>query len=114
GGSYFLFSRQRPRDAWFLQDRLLERLLADLQIDLVIDAGANEGQFGERLRRFYGGELFSFEPVAEAYEKLAAKSANDKRWRAFQFGLGAAESQSTIHIAGLSVFSSLLPTNDYA
>jgi FkbM family methyltransferase len=109
-----LVDNKRTQDAWFSQEQLLRRLLTSLRIDLVIDAGANTGQFGRRLRRIYSGDLVSFEPVAAVYRQLAENAAGDSRWRTFQCGLGAAESQATIHVTRASVFSSLLPGNAYA
>lgn len=90
------------------------RLFAELGIDLVIDVGANTGQYGGGLRSFYGGDILSFEPVSTAYETLAARSAGDPRWKACRLALGPATEERTIHVARKTVFSSFLPANEYS
>lgn len=112
--SVVLVDIRRPADAWFSYESLLRRLIEDLRIDLVVDVGANEGQFGRRLRKFYSGEIVSFEPVSAVHAKLLANSTGDPRWKALRFGLGATESECTINVANASVFSSLLQSNTYA
>ena len=59
-------------------------------VDLVIDVGANEGQYGESLRRRgYRGEIRSFEPASETFRVLSASAAGvlgaaaARAWRVF-------------------------------
>lgn len=80
------------------------------QIDWVLDVGANAGQFGEMLRRHrFAGHILSFEPQPDAYQQLAAAAAADPRWEALPLALGRAAGEATIHVAGNSQSSSLLP-----
>lgn len=59
-------------------------------IDLVLDVGANTGQYGQRLRKAsYGGAIVSFEPVPSAFTSLARKAGRDANWRAERLALGA-------------------------
>jgi FkbM family methyltransferase len=79
-------------------------------IDLVLDVGANEGQFAIELREAgYSGDIMSFEPIASAYEKLAANAARDSKWQACKVALGDRRSIATIEVTALSVFSSMQP-----
>ena len=79
-------------------------------IELVLDVGANEGQFARQLRTLgYAGELWSFEPGSAAYKALARASARDPRWKTHAFGLSETTEDATLNIAGNSVSSSLLP-----
>lgn len=109
-----LIDQKRTQDGWFSFQTHMARLIAEYRIDLVVDVGANEGQFGESLRKIYRGELISFEPIAAVHAKLAQNSAGDPNWTTFKCGLGAEESDKIIHVANDSVFSSLLASNAYA
>jgi FkbM family methyltransferase len=93
--------RRRVRDLIdFVEDR---------QIDVVIDVGANVGQFGESLRQGgYRGRLVSFEPVESVYQTLASKVASDSKWEVHHCGLGATSGSAKLHVSELSVFSSIL------
>ncbi len=79
-------------------------------INIVLDVGANVGQFGELLRlKGYTGKIISFEPVHAVYQTLAAKAAADGDWDANNFALGAKSEQTMINVSQSSVFSSILP-----
>jgi FkbM family methyltransferase len=68
----------------------LQRLFSVLQIECVLDVGANTGQFVDRLRRDVGyrGPVASFEPARAAYDQLDRRLAHDPRWRGFRYALG--------------------------
>jgi hypothetical protein len=52
-----------------------------LEIDLIIDVGANEGQFSEEIRvGGYSGRIISFEPTTEAHSRLLKRSQRDPLW----------------------------------
>jgi hypothetical protein len=56
--------------------------LRSRNVDLVIDVGANVGQYAASLRKAaHAGWIVSFEPVAAAYEELAALANKDPLWR---------------------------------
>ncbi len=77
----------------------LSQLFAYLQIDTVIDVGANHGQYASMLRdTCYAGWIYSYEPVKSIFDSLSARMAGDDRWRGFNFALGEAriESESTL------------------
>jgi FkbM family methyltransferase len=113
--STFVFVDRRKRaDAWFAYHILLQRLLDEARVDLVIDVGANEGQFARQLRTFYTGELISFEPVSTAFAKLAAAAATSPGWHVHQCALGSEPATRTMYVADDTAFSSLLHTNEYA
>ena len=92
----------------------LIRFLADRRIETLLDVGANEGQFGKRIREAdYRGRIVSFEPLPEAHEKLSAAAARDGNWLvAERCALGAAPGRATLNVAANSVSSSLLPMLD--
>ena len=85
------------------------KLLESLEPDVVVDVGANSGQFASELRLAgYSGPIVSFEPVSDAFRKLALKAASDPAWTAINCALGAAEGEVTINVSANSMSSSLL------
>jgi FkbM family methyltransferase len=88
----------------------LALLLAANQVDLVLDIGANAGQWARELRRAgYAGDMISFEPLIEAHAKLAKNAGHDRKWTvAPRAALGERNADVEIHVSGNSVSSSLL------
>lgn len=86
------------------------RLFTSYGIDVVVDVGANSGQFAERLRRedVHHGRIVSFEPLAAAFAVLEKKARADGAWAAVNEALGEAEGESEINVAGNSFSSSIL------
>src|SRR5262245_30505243 len=112
--SYALVDPESRADAWCAPQLQMQRAIQDLGVDLVIDAGAHEGSFATRLRRDYAGDLHSFEPVTASFAKLREAASGDARWTVHQVALGRTESTATIHVAGNTVFSSILPANAFS
>jgi FkbM family methyltransferase len=94
-------------------DRHVQRqiMLRALSISTVLDAGANEGQYGTRLRRWgghYAGQIISFEPVNEAFARLRTTSAGDAQWSIYPWALSDRTGDDVIHTPlGHSDLSSL-------
>lgn len=88
-----------------------QRLWQTLGIDLVLDVGANRGQFGHMLRRehLYQGRIHSFEPLSDAFAILQKAAAKDERWTVERTALGATDGNAILHVAANSYSSSLLP-----
>jgi FkbM family methyltransferase len=87
----------------------LRNLLQQLQVDCVLDVGANRGQFASELRSIgYDGHIVSFEPLASEFAVMRQHFEQDAKWRGYQTALGSAESTVDIHVGGLTVMSSLL------
>ena len=79
-------------------------------IDLVLDVGANEGQFAAGLREAgYAGEIVSFEPISAVFAKLAAHAAGARGWTARRLALGDRVGTAEIAVTEHSVYSSLKP-----
>jgi FkbM family methyltransferase len=78
-------------------------------IDVVLDVGANRGQYVEWLRAAgYDGRIVSFEPIPSAFEAMAEGQAADPRWQGHNLALGATAGSAVLHVAESPVLSSLL------
>jgi FkbM family methyltransferase len=91
-------------------DRRRRRLLERRAVTVVVDVGANCGQYGAMLRAHgYRGTLLSYEPLPDAFRKLRERAAADGKWQAQQAAVGAANGVATLHVAQNLVSSSILP-----
>lgn len=92
----------------------LRYLFELLKIEVVLDVGANAGQYAKLLRREVGfaGEIHSFEPLPAAFDRLYAASHSDSRWFAYNFGLDTAEQLVNFKVANQSEFTSMHASND--
>ncbi|MBL8516654.1 MAG: FkbM family methyltransferase [Betaproteobacteria bacterium] len=88
--------------------------LRKFEIDLILDVGANQGQFASETRACgYAGNIVSFEPLSAAHAALLQLSAGDPKWSVHpRCALGARNGETEINIAGNSASSSLLPMLD--
>jgi len=95
-------------------DARVHALIAHHRVDYVIDVGANDGGHGQELREGgYRGPILSFEPLSAAHAQLTARAATDPLWHvAPRCALGSEQGNASIHVAGNSVSSSLLPMLD--
>jgi FkbM family methyltransferase len=85
------------------------KLLQSFGVSLVLDVGANTGQYALALRRAgYQGRIVSFEPVARAHALLSRKANRDPKWSAVKLALGNASRRAVINVSGDSRSSSLL------
>ncbi len=88
-------------------------MMAHLDIRMVLDIGANVGQYATWLREAgYADQILSFEPLSQAYAALAQRASNDPKWRAFHMAIGAADGEAEINVAANSESSSLLAMTD--
>jgi len=84
--------------------------MKDRQIDLVIDVGANMGQYGSGLRKSgYEGSIWSFEPLSQAYSELRRVAEQDRGWTTCRTAVGEAPGKLPINVAGNGQSSSLFP-----
>lgn len=95
-------------------DTHLINLIHHHGIDLVLDVGANQGQFGAMLRREgYAGEIHSFEPVSHTFRQLEAAAAGDAYWHAHPLALGAEAGTAEVNVSASSDLSSFLQANEF-
>jgi FkbM family methyltransferase len=79
------------------------------RVDVVLDVGANIGQFGKMLRsRGYRGKIVSFEPIGAIYRELRTVAERDGNWQTHHLALGATAGRAVLNVTRRSVFSSIL------
>jgi FkbM family methyltransferase len=90
---------------------LINTTLERLKIDLVLDVGANSGQFAMEIRQGgYKNKTVSFEPLFDAYTKLLKNIQKDPDWFAHdRCAVGDYDGMVEINVSGNSVSSSILP-----
>lgn len=87
------------------------KALAHFHVDVVLDVGANAGQFATQLRSAgYQGDIISFEPLSAEHRQLVAAASGDPKWRVHERGaIGDRDGEIKFNVAGNSVSSSALP-----
>lgn len=84
------------------------RLLRAGRVRTVLDVGANVGNYGQALRwAGYRGMIVSYEPMQDAFDKLANRAASDSSWLCRQVALGGEAGKAELNVARDGVSSSL-------
>lgn len=84
-------------------------LLKHHRIDVVIDIGANVGEYALALREYgYTGDIVSFEPASEAFGSLFKVTLSDPAWSAVQLAITEADGNATLNVTSDNVWTSLL------
>jgi FkbM family methyltransferase len=92
--------------------RHLRRVFARTRVNLVIDVGARQGEYGCLIRQNgYDGRLVSFEPVSESFRRLSARVASDARWLACNMALGSMDGTAEINVTEDTFLASFLQPN---
>lgn len=104
---------------WRIQHLSFELFLRDLfsmySIDLVIDVGANLGQYHDfvRYQVGYQGWIVSFEPDPDCVLRLLERSRSDDKWHIEPVALGCQRGLLDLHVTADSHFNSFLhPAKD--
>jgi FkbM family methyltransferase len=84
-------------------------LCARHDITLVLDVGANAGQYASRLRAAgYRGRIVSFEPVTEPFEELQRAAQDDPLWFPMRIALGERRGPGSLQVSQTTLASSFL------
>lgn len=111
--TFHIIDKRKLKDAWFSNITITKSIIEELQVDLVIDVGANRGQSVQRIRSFYKGLIISFEPVSSLYRILEEAASCDQNWFVFNYALGNQSKEQNINRAEFDVFSSMAETTEY-
>jgi FkbM family methyltransferase len=85
-------------------------LMRQRGISLVLDVGANTGQYGTWLRKSgFRGRIVSFEPLSDAFALLQRTASKDPLWECHNIGISDVEGTAIINISANSYSSSFLP-----
>lgn len=112
------YARQRPGAferglTDFTARRHISWLLRELRVNVVLDVGANVGQYAEKVRRSgYTGRLVSFEPVEELCAALRDKASGDDDWHVHRCALGEEDGEAEINVVP-GTMSSLLDASAF-
>jgi FkbM family methyltransferase len=91
--------------------RNLVKEFTSRKIDVVLDAGANSGQYATGLRHSeFGGRIVSFEPLSGPFARLAQSASADPLWDCRHYALGDVDGTISMNVAGnAGASSSILP-----
>jgi FkbM family methyltransferase len=92
----------------------LRSIIKGFRTDLVIDVGANKGQFGQQLRRLgYTGTIWSFEPMTSHHQSLSVLCNSLPPWKLFKHACGEVFSRRTLSVTKDDSCSSFLTANEF-
>jgi len=107
-----IFQEQRALGDYLAEQHIVW-LLRELDVNCVLDVGANVGQYARRLRAGgYAGRIVSFEPVAALADELRRAASDDPDWQVMQCALGEVDEETEINVRP-GAMSSLLPSSDF-
>ena len=93
----------------FLERRRLV-LLGELEIDVLVDVGANDGYWANAVRdRGFQGRILSLEPASQPFEILQRRAEQDPAWECRRVALSDVDARERLNITAKSYSSSLLP-----
>jgi FkbM family methyltransferase len=96
-----------------LYTQLDKKWLHDLNINTILDVGANFGQFtNTALHLWPNAKIYSFEPIPECFDKLANSVKNNSNVKVYNIGVGAESGTISFQHNKFSAASSFLQTTD--
>jgi FkbM family methyltransferase len=107
-GANALIEYQLHKAAQIGTHKHLKALITHYNINVILDVGANEGQFAEMvLAMGYHGRIISFEPANNAFNILQKKALIRHNWECHNYGLSDSDSDARLHVYEDDTFSSL-------
>jgi FkbM family methyltransferase len=95
------------------EEARLAKLLASQGVSVVLDVGANLGQYAQALRRGgYKKRIVSFEPLSGVFLELSKLAEDDPQWECRRLALGRAQGSADMNVSPNSDVSSFLQMNE--
>jgi FkbM family methyltransferase len=93
-----------------LENELL-KIIKEINVDLILDIGANKGQFGAMMYDYgYSNKMLSFEPLSEMYKLLTDCSGAFEKWHIYErCCIGDSETTTNINVSNMVGNSSIMP-----
>jgi len=83
--------------------------LQDRHFNTIIDIGANDGQFAEKMRiLFPDAAIHAFEPLPESFQNIKVNFKNDRQFTVYNVALGEEDGHLSFHRNEYTPSSSLL------
>jgi FkbM family methyltransferase len=99
----------------FEESCAIRSALVSLNVDCVLDVGANDGNFASRLRLMgFKGHIVSFEPNPDAMARLKASRKGDDKFIAYDVALAQTDGEAVFHIPKHDSLGSFLVHRDAA
>ena len=87
-----------------------DRILESMRLDVVVDLGANRGQFALCIRRLYPrAQIYSFEPLRRPAETYRSTFKDDANVELFNVAVSDETGTAVMNVSRWDVSSSLLP-----
>ncbi len=102
----------KRRQAWFSYPSIIRSIIEDYHVDLILDVGANRGQFALEMRQFYKGPIISFEPISRTFNILRETAPRDKNWFKLNYALGNESGERYMNVYPVDEMNSLLDINE--
>jgi FkbM family methyltransferase len=81
-------------------------LINEMNIDLLIDGGANTGQYARRIRGIFKGNLLCIEPIKDNFNRLLIENKNDSKFYAANVAVGPADAVKKFYVSNSDGMSS--------
>jgi FkbM family methyltransferase len=83
------------------------------EVDVLVDGGANRGQYASWARDCgFGGRIISVEPAHEAFRALSEAAEPDSRWECHNVALGPVNGAIDLNVSRSSLGTSVFEPND--
>jgi FkbM family methyltransferase len=85
------------------------------EIDLLLDVGANKGQYARWIRSVgFTGRIVSFEPIAAQFHELQDAARSGSEWDCYRLALGPTNGDLDLHVSRDTISTSAFePTSEH-